>query len=599
MDTTLRNVSYYSLQETFDELYEVRKNNASLSKNLLKIITSEENIMLAFRNMKTNKGSKTAGVDGKIIDDYKETEIQSLINEIRERINNYKPDKIKRVFIPKSNGKKRPLGIPTIRDRIIQQMFKQVIEPIVEAKFYNHSYGFRPNRSQHHAIARCRHLINCNKLLYVVDIDVKGFFDNVNHNKLIKQLYNIGVKDKRVLTMINKMLKVTVVGEGRQVKGTPQGSILSPILSNVVLNDLDQWIYSQWEGFKTKFPYYIQGYKIAKMKKTSLKERYIVRYADDFKIFTNNKVNAWKIYHAVKGYLKDRLGLEIAEDKSKIIDLRKEKSKFLGYDIFAFKKKNKWVARTEITQDKCDEIVQKARELIKNIKEKPETSTIKEYNIFVMGVKNYFKYATNCYRGFRNIQYRLSRTLYNKLRTICRYEIPRTDSPVFKMYNKNAMRTYGLQGIYLFVFADTQAFANTNFKQEICNYTVEGRATKKQLEEGIVHELSRLYKQSLKTDNIEYADNKISSYSMQKGKCKILNVFLPAELVHCHHIIPKADGGTDEFKNLVIIHKDMHRLIHAVEQDTIKKYLDLYQLTEKQINVVNKYRKSCNLPKIN
>src|SRR5690606_10914759 len=131
MDTTLRNVSYYSLQETFDELYEVSKNNVSLSKNLLRIITNEENIMLAFRNMKTNKGSKTAGVDGKTIDDYKETEIQSLINEIRERVNNYKPDKIKRVFIPKSNGKKRPLGIPTIRDRLIQQMFKQVIEPIV------------------------------------------------------------------------------------------------------------------------------------------------------------------------------------------------------------------------------------------------------------------------------------------------------------------------------------------------------------------------------------------------------------------------------------------------------------------------------------
>ena len=224
----------------------------------------------------------------------------------------------------------------------------------------------RINRSQHHAIARCRHLINCNKLLYVVDIDVKGFFDNVNHNKLIKQLYNIGIKDKRVLTMINKMLKAAVVGEGKQEKGTPQGSILSPILSNVVLNDLDQWIYSQWENFQTRASYTLQGNKIKVMKQTKLKEMYIVRYADDFKIFTNNKVNAWKIYHAVKGYLKDRLGLEIAEDKSKITDLRKEKSKFLGYDIFAFKKKNKWVARTEITQDKCDEIVQKARELIKN-----------------------------------------------------------------------------------------------------------------------------------------------------------------------------------------------------------------------------------------
>lgn len=599
MDTTLRNTSYYNLQETFDRLFELSKHNATRNQNLLKIITSEENIMLAFRNMKTNRGSKTAGVDGKTIDDYKETETQTLINDIRKRVKNYKPDDIKRVFIPKRNGKKRSLGIPTIRDRIIQQMFKQVLEPIVEAKFYNHSYGFRPNRSQHHAIARCRHLVDCNKLHFVVDIDIKGFFDNVSHNKLIKQLFNIGIKDRRVLTMINKMLKATVVGEGRQDKGTPQGSILSPILSNVVLNDLDQWVYSQWEGFQTKKSYSLQGGKITAMKKTKLKEMYIVRYADDFKIFTRDKSTAWKIFHAVKGYLKNRLGLEIAEEKSKVTDLRKEKSEFLGFHIIAYRKRNRWVARTEITKKRCDEIVAKAKTHIKNIQKKQHANSVKEYNIFVMGVKNYFKFATNCYNGFRNIHYRLSRTLYNRLRPICKYERPKTNSPVFKLYNKNMMKTYSLQHVHLFVFVDTQAVVNNNFNQKINNYSVEGRKHKKQLKANITLELTKLYKLSSKSENIGFIDNKISSYSMQSGKCIILGEFLTADLVDCHHILPRSLGGSDEFNNLVIFHRDMHKLIHASEKETIKKYVNMYKLNSKQIKSINKYRKSCNLPEIN
>ncbi len=103
-------------------------------------------------------------------------------------------------------------------DRIIQQCFKQILEPIVEAKFYEHSYGFRPLRSTHHAIARTNFLININKLHYCVDIDIKGFFDNINHNKLIKQLWNIGVRDKQVLAIIKKMLKCEIVGEGKAEK---------------------------------------------------------------------------------------------------------------------------------------------------------------------------------------------------------------------------------------------------------------------------------------------------------------------------------------------------------------------------------------------
>jgi RNA-directed DNA polymerase len=171
----LRNNEYYQMQETFDDLYKKSENDAHF-RNLMPIITSSKNIRLAFRNLKTNTGSKTPGVDGKTIDDLKALTTEELINLVKRRLSSYNPHRIRRVFIEKKNGKKRPLGIPTIEDRLIQQCIKQVLEPICEVKFHNHSYGFRPNRSTHHAIARVSYLINRAKLNYAVSIDIKGFF---------------------------------------------------------------------------------------------------------------------------------------------------------------------------------------------------------------------------------------------------------------------------------------------------------------------------------------------------------------------------------------------------------------------------------------
>ncbi len=223
MSTELRNNEYYSMQETFDWLYQMSLNNDTYGIDLYNLVISRNNILLAYRNIKSNTGSHTKGTDGLTIDDYKIENVESFIKDIRLSLLDYKPKTVRRVEIPKPNGKLRPLGIPTMNDRLIQQMFKQILEPICEAKFHKHSYGFRANRSTHNALSRCCHIANMTHNHYVVDLDIESFFDNVNHTKLIKQLWNIGVKDNRVLAILSRMLKAPIKGVGVPHCGTPQG----------------------------------------------------------------------------------------------------------------------------------------------------------------------------------------------------------------------------------------------------------------------------------------------------------------------------------------------------------------------------------------
>ena len=251
----IRYAEYYEMHETFDELYSKSCNDFKFTK-LLEIMTDNDNLKLAYRNIRKNKGSKTPGVDGRTIKDIDMLSEEEFLRIAKAKFRNYNPKRVKRVEIPKPNGKMRPLGIPTIWDRIVQQAILQVLEPICEAKFFERSNGFRPNRSVENAMAQCYKMAQMYKLHYVVDVDIKGFFDNVNHGKLIKQLWSLGIQDKRVLAIISKMLKADIVLPDKSIlqstKGTPQGGVLSPLLANVVLNELDWWIASQWENFPAK-----------------------------------------------------------------------------------------------------------------------------------------------------------------------------------------------------------------------------------------------------------------------------------------------------------------------------------------------------------
>ena len=338
----LRHAEYYDFQGIQDKLY-ADSQKGRVFKHLVEVITLPENIRLAYRNIKANHGSKTAGTDGRTIKDLENLPDEKLVALVQKKLGWYKPQSVLRVEIPKGSDptKKRPLGIPTILDRLIQQCVLQVLEPICEAKFHDHSYGFRPNRSQEHAVALVYKNIQLSHYYYVVDIDIKGFFDNVNHGKLLRQMWAMGIRDKKLLSIISAMLKAEVAGIGFPEKGTPQGGIISPLLSNIVLNELDWWIASQWEDFPTRKKYATgtnyngtenKGNKYKMLRDyTRLKEVTCVRYADDFKLFAKSYQQAQKLFYAVEGWLKGRLGLSISPEKSKIVNLKETYSEFLGF----------------------------------------------------------------------------------------------------------------------------------------------------------------------------------------------------------------------------------------------------------------------------
>lgn len=241
-------------ENIYNDLYE-RARKGEHFTNLMPLVLSRENILLAYRNIKNNTGSKTAGTDKLTIADIGKLtpeEVTAKVNYIVSGTKRgYRPKPVRRKDIPKPNGTTRPLGIPCIWDRLIQQCFKQILEPIGEAHFSKHSYGFRPNRSVENAIADTyQHLQHC-KLGYVIEFDIKGFFDNVNHTKLIRQMWTMGIRDKQLLGKILRILRAPIkMQNGKLVypqKGTPQGGIISPLLANIVLNELDHWVESNWE----------------------------------------------------------------------------------------------------------------------------------------------------------------------------------------------------------------------------------------------------------------------------------------------------------------------------------------------------------------
>lgn len=613
----LRNAEYYDFQSVQDKLYEL-SGRGKIFNNLIEIITAEENIKLAYRNIKKNKGSYTAGTDRKNIKDLAKWQDERLIEYVRKKFEWYTPQTVRRVEIPKSSDptKKRPLGIPTIMDRLIQQCILQVLEPICEAKFHNRSNGFRPNRSCETALAQAEKNMQLSKLHYVVDIDIKGFFDNVNHGKLLKQMWTMGIRDKKLLSIISAMLKAEVAGIGFPEKGTPQGGIISPLLSNIVLNELDWWIASQWETMPTHYKYakftdksgiVADSGRLWALKHSNLKECRLVRYADDFKIFCRKRQDAEKLFIAVKKWLKERLGLDISPEKSKIVNLREHYSYFLGFKLKVIEKgkysngEKRYVIYSHISDKASKNIHLKAKQYLCKIQYPDSRETaykaVQNYNAFVMGVHNYYRLATNVSCDFAKIAYPVLKSLKTRLKGnissngIC-------SSLLKERYGKSSQLMY-VYGFALIPISYVQHKVPLNKKNSINKYTAEGRkGIHKKLEAVDMNVLYEMMKNPVKQRSIEYNDNRLSLYCAQKGRCAITKQILKIGKMHCHHKIPVKQGGKDNYNNLILLTEEVHILLHSVEDNVIKHYMDILKLNHNQLVKLNKMRKSIGLEAI-
>ena len=558
----LRNNEYYDMQPVFDKLYRQSLSGKTFNK-LLEIITSENNILLAYGNLKQNKGSKTSGVDKLNIMSVNATDTKVLVEKVRRRFNNYQPQKVRRVEIPKDDGsgRTRPLGIPTIADRLIQQCILQVLVPICEARFSDNSYGFRPNRSCEHAIAKAQACMQLKNLHYCVDIDIKRFFDNVNHGKLLKQMWTLGIQDKNLLCIISKILNSEIIlPDGKIIKstkGTPQGGIISPLLSNIVLNELDRWVESQWStnDLMLKTPQFNsnggrnRGNECKRMRKwTKLKGMSIVRYADDFKIFTTDYKTAKKIFEAVKIWFKDRLDLDISPEKSTITNLKKDYTVFLGFKLKVHLKGKKFVVQSHMSDKAIKNVTRNLKEQVKKIQHsKSGNRELWLYNSKVIGYHNYYKIATNCNLDFDRIAFVVSGAIISRL------DPKRTgtakgyinekygDSKTLRFINGTAMVPIG--------YIQTK---NAIDKKRVVNdYTLEGRAEIHKTLSGVnIEILHYLMENTNANERVEYYNNRIALYSGQSGNCYITGEPLEIGNIHCHHRIPYARSRDD---NTVIL----------------------------------------------
>lgn len=357
------------------QVKEAGEQERALTQDLMGAILSQSNIKQAYKQVKKNKG--VAGIDqmsvGEFAAWYAENG-ETLLSKLYK--GTYQPQVVKQVEIPKPNGGKRKLGIPTVTDRIIQQAIAQVLSPIYERKFSDHSYGFRPNRSAHQALKKGSDYVAEGRY-YVVDMDLRTFFDVVNHDRLLYRL-SLTIGDKTLLGLIRKYLQSGIMIDGlvsQRTEGTPQGSPLSPLLSNIVLDELDKELEKRGHKF--------------------------VRYADDFNIYVRSQAAGERVMESVSRFIESKLKLIVNKEKSQVCEVNQ--TNFLGYTIQ--KDGNLSIAKKSI-----DRFKEKVRKITRRNRGVKFEQVIAELIPVMRGWLNYFRHA-RCKRLLKTLDSWIRRKL--------------------------------------------------------------------------------------------------------------------------------------------------------------------------------------------
>lgn len=582
----------------------------------------EVTIVTAVHNIKSNKGSKTAGVDEIKMDSYLQMPKQELIDLIQRKFHKYQPKPARRVYIPKSNGKQRPLGIPSAIDRVVQECMRIVLEPICEAQFYPHSYGFRPYRAQKHAIRDIVNVINAgcrspDQPVWAVEGDIKGCFDNINHRLLLQKLWRMGIHDKRVLSIIKAMLKAGYIESGiyyATTIGSPQGSILSPLLSNVYLNDFDWYIGRSYMEPHRQCKHKCNDTR--RLKWSGITPKYNYRFADDWVILTSTQAEALRLKRQLTKYFRHRMKLDLSQEKTYVTDLRTDGIHFLGFVVKAERKRKTpdpatW-SETLVGKPFPDmnRLTKKICNLSKEVRRiglftQPNTQAaqIQYVNSIIMGLAQYLQ-PSICSAAYHAIDRRVNNTALAVWKNLFPKRYNQMQVPLQTLCNlshrhegyKSKTFAIEIEGKWFGItcaFITHAKYETRPFNQHMTPYTEEGRRI--YVSYRTKHKPLPCDRPSINTPedillsayargkgwkaNFEYFMNREYAYNRDKGKCKCCGRYFSDNLPkHCHHVNNKLPvEKINKVSNLAWLCVPCHRMVHnspiypGTDQKTIRK----------------------------
>lgn len=387
-------------------------------RNLMDLMHQPDWLHAAMVRILERSKGKAPGVDGITAGKFAKHGLEQKFEQLRLELKNgiYRPKPLRRVEIPKANGTMRPLGIPSIRDKIVQEAIRMALEPIFEEEFHENSYGFRPNRSVHHAVFRCQHLMR-HGFTWVIEGDVKACFDEISHEAILKAIRE-KVMDNKFLDLIDLFLKAGVKIKDKfhpTVKGVPQGGVVSPLLANVVLNKLDWFLHE-------KGTHGLEMQRAASYSEPNIR---FTRYADDWCVFLTrtNKRHAESLKEEIREFLETKCGLQLSVEKTKVTHVR-EGFDFLGFHLEqGIGQNGKFVPKIKVTPKAITNITHRLDEAIR---QRPAQESIMarlcRANAVIRGWSNYFKIAHN----FSDVAGKMDHIAHwTMVKAICRkFDIP-------------------------------------------------------------------------------------------------------------------------------------------------------------------------------